>query len=83
MKWGRLSTKIVLLVLVAAQIAASCPVCFGAAESSKTNESVNMAVFVLLGVTGVLLSLFGAFFVYLRNRLKLTIQGTFEYPSLN
>ncbi|MBI4428035.1 MAG: hypothetical protein HY562_02835 [Ignavibacteriales bacterium] len=61
----------------------SCPVCFGAGEASKTNDSVNMAVLVLLGITGGLLSLFGAFFVYLRKRMKMTVEGTFDYPSLN
>ncbi|MBI3006630.1 MAG: hypothetical protein HYY49_14640 [Ignavibacteriales bacterium] len=70
-------------LIVLSSAAASCPVCFGATESSKTNDSVNMAVLVLLGVTGVLLSLFGAFFAYLRRRMKITLEGTFDYPNLN
>ena len=83
MKYLRMLAGVVVILLICAQDGSSCPVCFGAAESSKTNDSVNMAVMVLLGITGSLLSLFGAFFVYLRKRIKMTLEGTFDYPNLN
>jgi len=81
--------KAILLITVVGSLllivpeAQSCPVCFGAAESTKTTDSVNMAVIVLLGVTGVILSLFGAFFAYIRRRIKMTLNGTFDYPNMN
>ena len=83
MKRLRILISVVVTLVLFAHIAVTCPVCFGAAESGKTTESVNMAVMVLLGITGVVLSLLGAFFAYLRKRLKVTLDGTFNYPNLN
>ena len=83
MKRLRILSSVVGTVVLFAHIAVTCPVCFGAAESGKTTDSVNMAVMVLLGITGVVLSLLGAFFAYLRKRLKVTLDGTFNYPNLN
>ncbi len=79
----RILSSLIVTLLLLTHFAISCPVCFGAAEASKTNESVNMAVMVLLGITGGLLSLFGVFFGYLRKRMKITHEGTFDYPNLN
>ncbi|MFQ5628836.1 MAG: hypothetical protein ACE5I1_08750 [bacterium] len=50
-------------------ISYACPVCFGAPESPLT-EGMNMAILTLLGIIGTLLGMFGAFFIYLRNRAK-------------
>ena len=83
MKHFRIFVTVLVTMVVFAHIGMSCPVCFGAAESGKTNESVNMAVLVLLGITGVVLSLFAAFFTYLKKRMRMTLEGTFDYPSLN
>ena len=83
MKRLRILISMVVTLTLFAHISVACPVCFGAAESGKTNDSVNMAVLVLLGITGVMLSLLGAFFVYLRKRMRITLDGTFDYPNLN
>ena len=47
----------------------SCPVCFSAAEPS-VRESMNAGIFVLLGVTGVVLACFAAFFISLARRAR-------------
>jgi hypothetical protein len=44
---------------------------------------VNMAVLVLLGITGAVLSFLGFFFASLRKRMKATFNGTIDYPSVN
>ena len=72
-----------LLTLIVNDVAVTCPVCFGAAESARTTDSLNMAVIVLLGITGGVLTLFATFFAYLRKRAKMTLNGTVEYPTLN
>lgn len=45
----------------------ACPVCFGAAEPA-VRESVNAGIFVLLGVTAVVVGGFVRFFVGLARR---------------
>ena len=47
----------------------SCPVCFNAVEPS-IRESMNAGIFVLLGVTGVVLACFAAFFISLARRAR-------------
>ena len=71
------------LTLLVNDAALTCPVCIGATESSRTTDGLNMAVIVLLGITGGVLTLFATFFAYLRKRAKMTLNGTFEYPNLN
>ena len=58
--------------LVAAQafvpeVVFACPSCYGAADSSMT-AGMNMGILSLLAVTGVVLTAFAAFFLYLRKR---------------
>ena len=47
----------------------ACATCFGAADSSQTN-GMNMAIFTLLGVTGVVLGCFAAAMVYFVRRAR-------------
>jgi len=47
----------------------ACPVCFGAAEPA-VRESVNAGIFVLLGVTAVVLAGFVRFFVSIARRAR-------------
>jgi len=84
MRYGILRIILFLfLAIMVYDIALTCPVCFGAAESSRTTDSLNMAVIVLLGVTGGVLTLFATFFAYLRKRAKMTLNGSLEYPNPN
>jgi hypothetical protein len=59
-----------LTLLAAPRAASACPVCFGQSDSPMA-WAVNMGVFVMLGVIGVVLSGFAAFFVYLMRRARL------------
>ncbi len=45
----------------------ACPVCFTAADSPAAN-GMSMAILAMLGVTGVVLASFAAFFIYLMRR---------------
>ena len=45
-------------------IAAACPVCYGANDSPMT-AGMNTAILVMLGITGFVLVLIAAFFVWL------------------
>lgn len=74
---------LLFLIILVNDFALTCPVCFGAAESARTRDSLNMAVIVLLGITGGVLTLFATFFAYLRKRAKMTMNGSFEYPNPN
>lgn len=51
--------------------AAACSVCFGADPKSPWAASINGGIFVLLGVTGVVLSGFAALILTIRRRTKL------------
>ena len=72
---------VLVLTLIPADVH-SCPVCFGDADS-KMAEAVNAAIFVLLGITGSVLGLFTALFLRIRKRMKLTLNGSVDYPSMN
>jgi hypothetical protein len=62
--------------LVAAPRAAlACPVCFGQSDSPMA-WGTNMAIFFMLGLTGVVLAGFGGFILYLMRRAKLHPEGT-------
>ena len=47
----------------------ACPVCFGAADAT-VRESMNLGIFVLLGVTVGVLGAFARFFVNLARRSR-------------
>jgi hypothetical protein len=51
-------------------VAVACPVCFGQNDSPLAS-GVNMGIFVMLGVTGVVLAGFASFFIYLMRRARL------------
>ena len=48
----------------------ACSVCFGASDSPLA-KGTNMGIFFMLGVTGLMLAAFGAFFVYLIRRKRI------------
>ena len=51
--------------------ALACSVCYGQeANSSPLLTAARLGVFLLLGITGVLLAAFAKFFIYLRNRAR-------------
>ncbi len=84
MQYGIIRIILLLfLAMIVSDVAVACPVCFGAAESQRTTDSLNLAVIVLLSVTGGVLTLFATFFAYLRKRAKMTLNGSFEYPNPN
>ena len=61
----------------------ACPVCY-ADPKSQTSQAVSYAIVVLLGVTGSVLGAFVGFFLYVRKRaLKLTLNRTVSFPSVN
>jgi hypothetical protein len=70
------------VVLSLAQPVYACPVCYGASDS-LTSAGLNVAILVLLGVTGTVLAGFVSFFLYLRRRAKITMNGTIDNPSSN
>jgi hypothetical protein len=66
-------TKALLMMtsalLVFAQPAFACPVCFGAPDSPQV-RGMQMGILALLGVTVAVLGAFAGFFLYLRRRQK-------------
>jgi hypothetical protein len=57
------------LILAAPRAALACPVCFGQSDAPMA-QGVNMGIFFLLGVVGVVLAAFAAFFIYLARRAR-------------
>lgn len=57
-------------LLAAPRAALACPVCFGQNDSPLA-KGVNMGIFMMLGVVGVVLAAFASFFVYLMRRARL------------
>ena len=62
---------LVSLMLAVPRVALACPVCFGQSDSPMA-WGTNVAILFMLGVTGAVLAGFGAFFVYLMRRAKMT-----------
>ncbi len=58
------------MVIAAPAIALACPICFGGDPSSPEAQSLNWAVFTLLGVTGGVLSGFVGFIFHLMKRSR-------------
>ena len=56
--------------VLAPSVADACPICFGGDPDSQLAQSVNWAVFLLLGVTGSVLSGFVGFIFYLIKRSR-------------
>ena len=69
-------------MLMGSNNAHACPVCYGE-TNSKMAEGVNAAVLLLLGITGGVMGLFSLLFVHIRKRMKITLNGAVDYPSLN
>jgi predicted transporter len=58
-------------LLAVPRLALACPVCFGGPDSPQT-RAAQMGILALLVVTvGMLASIAGFFFVYLRRRMRL------------
>jgi hypothetical protein len=58
------------LLMAAPRVALACPICFGQNDSPLA-KGVNMGVFFMLGVVGVVLGAFASFFIYLSRRARL------------
>jgi hypothetical protein len=57
-------------VVIIPREALACPICFGGDPDSQLAQSLNWAVFLLLGVTGGVLSGFVGFIFYLIRRSR-------------
>ena len=68
--------KILMAVAIVAapRAALACSVCFGQSDSPMA-LGVNMGIFIMLGVTGVVLAGFASFFIYLIRRARLFAQA--------
>jgi len=77
--------RIVSLLLVALSLvlfvptpSLACPICFGGDPDSQLAQSVNWAVFTLLGITGGVLSGFVGFILHLVKRSRQALAHDFE-----
>jgi hypothetical protein len=73
---------VLALIVLAPQQMLSCPVCYGASDSSMF-AGMNFAILTLLGVTGMIFAGVVSFYFYMRKRIKMTLGGSVEPPSLN
>ena len=56
-------------LLIIPDLARACATCYGAPDDPMT-AGMNMAIFLMLGVTGGVLGSIVTFMIYLRNRAK-------------
>ena len=66
----RIAIVMLCLVMLAPSVALACPICFGGDPDSQLAQSVNWAVFLLLGVTAGVLSGFVGFIFHLIKRSR-------------
>ena len=69
------------MVIVAPAIALACPICFGGDPNSPQAQSLNWAVFTLLGVTGGVLSGFVGFIFHLMKRSRMAMSNESELDT--
>lgn len=67
---ARVAALSAALLVLAPALALACPICFGGDPDSAEAQSLNWAVFTLLGVTGGVLSGFVGFFFSLLKRSR-------------
>jgi len=60
-----------LAMLVIPALALACPVCFGNADSAQTKGAQAGILALLIVTVGMLLSIAGFFFIYLRRRIRI------------
>ena len=61
-----LSICILFLLIALPVYSASCPVCYGGDPDTPMIAGMNMAILALLTITGMVLTLFVSFFIYLK-----------------
>jgi hypothetical protein len=59
---------------LAPRAALACPICFGQSDSPLA-LGANMGIWVMLGVTGAVLSAFGGFFIHLMRKANMVNNG--------
>lgn len=59
-----------LIILAAPRVALACPICFGQNDSPLA-LAANMGIWVMLGITGAVLSAFASFFLYLMRKANM------------
>ena len=67
-----------MLVLTPTESSA-CPICFGVDPDSRIGQSMNWAVFTLLGITGGVLSGFVAFIFHLIKRSRMALGQSHDH----
>jgi hypothetical protein len=71
-----IAITLTVALLAAPSLVEACPVCFGNPGSMQT-KGVQAGVLALLGVTvGMLASIAGFFFIYLRRRMRMFEEST-------
>lgn len=63
------TTGFAALLLAFPRVALACPVCFGESDSPMA-AATNAGIWLMLGVVALMLTGFGAFFIYLMRRAK-------------
>ena len=69
------------VITLAPAVAWACPICFGADPDSAEAQSLNWAVFTLLGVTGGVLSGFVGFIFHLLKRSRQALGSENEFDA--
>ena len=75
------ATMAAALVTLAPAAALACPICFGGDPDSAEAQSLNWAVFTLLGVTGGVMSGFVGFIFHLLKRSRQALGNEDAYDA--
>jgi hypothetical protein len=72
---------IAMLMAAVPRLALACPTCFGQNDSPLA-KGANMGIFFMLGVVGLMLAAFAAFFIYLSRRARMFARDSPESGQL-
>lgn len=74
------AATISLVIILITNVASSCPVCYGQTDTN-TASAVNVAILVLLSVTGAVLTSIASVIAYLRKKFKMSLNNNINNPS--
>tara|TARA_B100000029_G_scaffold511214_1_gene604621 strand:- start:10275 stop:10541 length:267 start_codon:yes stop_codon:yes gene_type:complete len=72
----------IISIFLIPKITTACSVCFGVSSNQSISKGLDLAIIILIGITGTVLSGIATFFVYLVRRSREKNKITFNPKSI-